>query len=239
MPRSGTTLIESVLAAHSRVAAGGESGGIRWILPAFLKNVRERPISAISEDTWSRWRAFYREQLPKHDGALAVTDKNPWNFDALALILGLFPDALIIHVRRNALETGFSIYRNEFSNLVRFTNRLEDIGHYYGEYARVMAHWERIAGDRITTIQYEDFVNRIDDAIPELIAACDLEWEEGCRKFWENERPVSTISTMQVRRAPSKPSTRAQAYLSHLEPLVQTLESMGVDIETGGLRQPS
>lgn len=239
MPRSGTTLIESVLAAHSRVVAGGESGGIRWILPEFLQFAREGSTSAIPEDVWSRWRAYYRQQVPNREGALAFTDKNPWNFDALALILGLYPDACIVHVRRNALETGFSIFRNEFSKLVRFTHRLEDIGHFYGEYARVMAHWERIAPGRITTIQYEDFVRRIDESVPELIAACGLEWEEGCRRFWESERPVSTISTMQVRRPPSKPSTRAQAYLSHLAPLVQTLESMGVDVKTGGMRDSS
>ncbi|MEX2342384.1 MAG: sulfotransferase [Steroidobacteraceae bacterium] len=239
MPRSGTTLIESVIAAHSRVVAGGESGGIRWILPDYLRYARDGSASAIPESIWAQWRAYYWQQLPGHDGAAAVTDKNPWNFDALGLILGLFPDARLIHVRRSAIETGFSIYRNEFSKLVRFTNRLEDIGHYYGEYARVMAHWERIAGHRITMIQYEDFVRRFDDAAPELLAACGLEWEEGCRTFWKNERPVSTISTMQVRRPPGKPSTRAQVYLSCLTPLVQMLESMGVDLETGGLRRKS
>jgi Flp pilus assembly protein TadD len=236
MPRSGTTLIESVLAAHSRVVAGGESGGIRWILPEFLRHAREGSLSSIPESTWARWRAYVRQQLPKHAAASAVTDKNPWNFDAVALILGLFPDARIIHVRRNAVETCFSIYRNEFSKLVRFTNRLEDIAHYYGEYARVMAHWDRVAGDRIMTIQYEDFVRRLDESVPELITACGLDWEEGCRRFWEKERPVSTISTMQVRRPPSKPSTRAQAYHMHLGPLVHALESMSVDLETGGLR---
>jgi tetratricopeptide (TPR) repeat protein len=236
MPRSGTTLIESVLAAHSRVVAGGESGGIRWLLPDFLSHARERSLSAIPDGTWAQWRAYYWQQMPKHEGAAAVTDKNPWNYDALGLIFGLFPDARVIHVRRNAIETGFSIFRNEFSKLVRFANRFEDIGHYYGEYVRVMAHWERIAGDRITTIQYEDFVRRFDEAAPELLAACGLEWEEGCRTFWKVNRPVSTISTMQVRQPPAKPSARAQAYLSHLAPLVQTLESMGVDVETGGAR---
>jgi hypothetical protein len=233
MPRSGTTLIESVIGAHSRVAAGGESGGIRWILPDYLARVRNGSVSDIARSTWVQWRTFYWQQMPKHDGVDAVTDKNPWNFDAFGLILQLFPDARIIHVRRNPVETGFSIFRNEFSKLVRFTHRLEDIGHYYGEYARVMAHWERVAGDRFTTIQYEDFAREFDVAGPALLAACGLEWEEGCGRFWENKRAVTTISTMQVRRPLGKASVRARAYASHLTPLAKTLESMGVDLETG------
>jgi tetratricopeptide (TPR) repeat protein len=233
MPRSGTTLIESVVGAHSRVAAGGESGGIRWILPDFLARARNGSLSAIPESTWAQWRTFYWQQMPKHEGVDAVTDKNPWNFDAFGLILRLFPGARIIHVRRNPVETGFSIFRNQFSKLVRFTHRLEDIGHYYGEYAPVMTHWERVAGDRFTTIQYEDFAREFDVAGPALLAACGLEWEEGCGRFWENKRPVSTISTMQVRRPLGKASVRARAYAAHLTPLVQALESMGVDLETG------
>ena len=78
-------------------------------------------------------------------------------------------------MRRNPVETGFSVYRNEFAKLVRFTHSLVDIGHYYGQYARVMAHWERVAGDAFMTIQYEDFVTRFDEAARELIAYCGLD----------------------------------------------------------------
>jgi hypothetical protein len=233
MPRSGTTLIESVIGAHSRVAAGGESGGIRWILPDYLARLRTNPSSDIPESVVARWRTAFWQQMPKQDGVEAMTDKNPWNFDAFSLILRLFPNARIIHVRRNPVETGLSIFRNEFSKLVRFTHRLEDIGHYYGEYARVMAHWERIGGDRFTTIQYEDFIREFEVAGPALLSACGLEWEEGCGRFWENKRAVSTISTMQVRRPLGKASVRAGVYAAHLAPLVQTLESVGVDLVTG------
>ena len=90
----------------------------------------------------------------------------------------MFPDARIIHVRRNPVETGLSIFRNEFRKFLPFASRLEDIGHYYGEYARLMAHWERVLGDRFTTIQYEDFVAQFETAAPALLAACGLEWEE-------------------------------------------------------------
>ncbi|HEU4516359.1 MAG TPA: sulfotransferase [Steroidobacteraceae bacterium] len=233
MPRSGTTLIESVIGAHSAVATGGETAGIRTILPDFLAQARSISLAKIPEEKWAAWRATYRELLPPTGAARFVTDKNPWNYDSVGMIARLFPGARIIHVRRNPVETGFSIWRNEFAKLVRFTHDLVDVGHYYGEYARVMAHWERVAGDAFTTIQYEDFVTRFDDAARELIAYCGLDWEPACAEFWKSGRAVSTISTMQVRKPPTKPGRRAEAYAAHLGPLVEALNVMRVDLETG------
>jgi tetratricopeptide (TPR) repeat protein len=233
MPRSGTTLIESVIGAHSAVATGGETAGIRTFLPDFLAQARATSFARIPEEKWVQWRGTFRSLLPPVGAARFVTDKNPWNFDSIGLIPRLFPGARIIHVRRNPVETGFSIWRNEFAKLVRFTHGLVDIGHFYGEYARVMAHWERVAGDAFTTIQYEDFVTRFDEAARELVAYCGLEWEEGCGQFWKSGRAVSTISTMQVRKPPSRPGMRAEAYAAHLVPLVETLKAVGVDLETG------
>jgi tetratricopeptide (TPR) repeat protein len=235
MPRSGTTLVESVIGAHSAVAAGGETAGIRTIMPDLLAQVRSTPLAHIPEEKWAQWRGVYRGSLPPVGDARFVTDKNPWNFDAIGLIPRLFPGARIIHVRRNPVETGFSIWRNEFTRLVRFTHDLVDIGHYYGEYARVMAHWERVAGDAFKTIQYEDFVTRFGEAARELIAYCGLDWEDACAEFWKSGRAVSTISTMQVRKPPTRPGTRAQAYAARLQPLIESLKIMRVDLETGGL----
>jgi tetratricopeptide (TPR) repeat protein len=233
MPRSGTTLIESVIGAHSKVATGGETAGIRTILPDFLAQARAMPLAQIPDDKWMAWRAVFRGLLPPAGDARFVTDKNPWNFDSIGIIRRLFPDARIVHVRRIPMETGFSIWRNEFTKLVRFTHDLVDIGHYYGEYARVMAHWERVAGDAFTTIQYEDFVARFPESARELVAYCGLEWEEGCGEFWKSGRAVSTISTVQVRKPPKEPGRRAEAYATHLEPLVKALKVMSVDLETG------
>src|SRR5688572_8066703 len=233
MPRSGTTLVESVVGAHSRVATGGETAGIRALLPDFLAQARAMSLARIPEEKWAEWRAVYRGLLPPVGDAHFVTDKNPFNFDAVGIIRRLFPAARIVHVRRNPVETGFSIYRNEFAKLVRFTHDLEDIGHFYGEYARVMAHWERVAGDAFTTIQYEDFVTGFPGTARELIAWCGLQWEEGCAEFWKSGRAVSTISTMQVRKPPERPGLRAEAYSAHLGQLVETLKAVGVDLETG------
>ncbi|MFZ2508388.1 MAG: sulfotransferase [Steroidobacteraceae bacterium] len=219
MPRSGSTLIESVIGAHSQAFACGERAAARWIMQEFLASARSMGPAGIPESTWSRWRELYWTEMPDRRGATVVTDRNPWNFDAIGLILRLFPHARIIHVRRNPVETGFSIYRNEFRPFLPFTNRLEDIGHYYGEYARLMTHWQRVMGDRFTTVQYEDFVGAFDVAGPALLAACGLEWEETCRN---------------PRRPPMKQASRAQSYATHLTPLTAQLEAAGVDLENGG-----
>ena len=235
MPRSGTTLIESVIGAHSRVFACGERPAARWIMQEFLVDARASGVGGIPDARWNQWREFYWKETPDTRGASVVTDKNPWNFDAIGMLLQLFPDARIIHVRRNPVETGFSIYRNEFSKLVSFAHRLEDIGHYYGEYARLMAHWERVAGDRFTTVQYEKFAAGFDTAGPALLAACGLDWEESCRDFWKHSRVISTISTMQARQPLGKPTDRAQLYAAHLLPLVESLKASGIDLTTGAL----
>ncbi len=235
MPRSGTTLVESVLGAHSRVVASGELAGMRWILPDFLEYACAAGIGRVPVSKWPEWRAGYRQLQPEGGDALAVTDKNPWNFDAIGLIPALFPRARVIHVRRDPVETGFSIWRNEFSRLLPFTNKLEDIGHYYGQYARLMAHWERIASDAFRTIQYEDFVARFDEAARELVAWCGLEWEEGCGRYWTSERTVSTISTLQVRRPPERAPARSRVYAAHVAPLVEGLRAAGVDLESGAI----
>ena len=151
------------------------------------------------------------------------------------MILRLFPNARIIHVRRNPLDTGFSIYRNQFPKHMQFANRLEDIGHYYGEYARLMAHWERIAGDRVLTLQYEEFVRDFDSAGPVLLAACGLEWEKSCANFWENKRAINTMSTMQVRRPLGTRAGRSEKYAVQLQPLATALRAAGIDLRTGAL----
>ena len=143
MPRSGTTLIESIIGAHSKVLAAGERMAMRWIMERFLP--LGKPASAIDEETLRDWRKSYWQEVEAQPGIRVVTDKNPWNYDAIGMIARLFPDARIIHVRRSPVETGLSIFRNQFGKANQYANRLEDIGHYYGEYARLMAHWERVA----------------------------------------------------------------------------------------------
>jgi tetratricopeptide (TPR) repeat protein len=239
MPRSGTTLIESVIGGHSQVFACGERSALRWIMQDLLALARQGPLSGIGDSLWNQWRDFYWRQAPDIRGATVVTDKNPWNFDAIAVILRLFPDARIVHVRRNSVDTGLSVFCNQFPKTMPYANRLEDIGHYYGQYARLMAHWERVAAGRFTTVRYEAFVQEFDTAGPALLAACGLEWEKSCANFWEQRRMVSTLSTMQARRPLESRAGRAAAYTAQLGPLVNSLRDAGVDLENGEFLTPA
>ncbi len=239
MPRSGTTLLESVIGAHSNVLACGERLAMRWIIEEFVSRSRAGAKPATDEDSLREWRRRYWDGIPPGQGAPVVTDKNPWNFDAIGLILRLFPDARIIHLRRNPMDTGLSIYRNQFSKAMQFANRLEDIGHYYGEYARLMSHWDRVAGGRFTTIQYEEFVADFDSSGPALLQACGLAWEPACRNFWESRRVIGTMSTMQARRPLEARAGSAKQYATELKPLADALLAAGVDLETGALRSGS
>ena len=208
---------------------------IRWITDDYVSRAQDGVVPQIDADTWHEWRRLFWDGIPSEHRSSVVTDKNPWNFDAIGVILQLFPDARIIHVRRNPMDTGLSIYRNQFSKGLQFANRLEDIAHYYGEYARLMAHWDRVAAGRFTTVQYEDFVRDFETAGPALLAACGLEWEPACRNFWESKRVIGTISTVQARRPLESRASRAEHYGARLKPLRDGLSEAGVDLETGAV----
>jgi tetratricopeptide (TPR) repeat protein len=235
MPRSGTTLIESVLSAHSRVRAGGERPQMQQLLDAYIGLSDARQLYRLDASLLQKWRAAYIADLGISGTAGYFTDKNLLNFEAAGLIARLFPTAIIIHVRRNPIETCFSIYRNEFSKFWTFTDRLEHIGHYYGQYARLVQHWERVLGRRFYTVQYEEFAGHFDAMAPALVAACGLEWEEQCRNFQSVRRAIPTFSAVQAREAVSVRSGAAEHYRPFLGALYEALERAQVDLVTGAL----
>ena len=236
MPRSGTTLIESVLSAHSRVRAGGERPQMRQLLDAYLGLADAGQLYRLDASLVEKWRAAYFADLRISGTADHFTDKNLLNFEAAGLIARLFPTATIIHVRRNPVETCFSIYRNEFSKFWTFTDRLENIGHYYGQYARLTRHWERVLGKRFYSVQYEEFAGSFDTMAPALVAACGLDWEEQCRHFQSAGRAIPTFSAVQAREAVSVRIGAAERYRPFLGALYEALERAQVDLATGALR---
>ncbi len=233
MPRSGTTLVESVLGAHSGVLACGERQAMRSVMQEFMAMVPPVDIDRVPETTRERWRADFLRDIPDTDGAIAVTDKNPWNFDALGMILGLFPNARVIHVLRDPVETGLSIFRNEFPKFASFTCQLTDIGHYYGEYARLMAHWSAVLKDRFITVRYEDLVADFERVAPQMVQFCGLAWEDACRDFSSGNRVIATMSAAQARRPLSGFKGRSERYAPFLSPLISALREAGVDLRTG------
>lgn len=231
MPRSGTTLIEGVLGAHSRVFACGERPTMQQILRVCL--ALDGMGKVPDAETCREWSAAYFRDLPNLRGADHVTDKHPLNFEAVALIARLFPDAVIINVCRDPVETCLSIYCQEFNKHWVFAHRLADISHYYGQYARLVAHWKRTLPDRFVTIQYEDFVENFERAAPALVQACGLVWEPQCLQFQSRPRAIATFSTVQVRDPIRLGERRAERYAKHLEPLLAGLKTVSVYAATG------
>jgi tetratricopeptide (TPR) repeat protein len=237
MPRSGTTLIEAVLGAHSRVFACGERSVMRLI----LRSVREVAQNAgtLDEGTLQDWGKFYFRDLPDIGSADHVTDKHPRNIEAVGLIARMLPNAVIVHVRRNPIETCLSVYRQEFNKHWSFTHDLVHIADYYRRCAQLAARWERTLPARFVTIQYEDFVANFTSAAPQLLQACGLSWEPQCLQFQKTQRLIPTFSTVQVRSAVALGNGRAQKYQKHLGPLVAALAAAGIDLNTGALTPSS
>ena len=235
MPRSGTTLIESVLAAHTRVFAGGERPQMQQLFSAYLGLADAGQLHRLESSLARKWREAYFADIRITGATDHFTDKHPLNFEAAGLIGRLFPDAIIIHVRRNPVETCFSIYRNEFSKFWTFADRLEDIGHYYGQYARLTNHWQRVLGRRFHTVQYEEFSGNFDTMAPALVGACGLDWEEQCRHFQSVGRAIPTFSAVQAREPVSLRTGAAEHYRPFLGSLHDMLEAAQVDPVTGAL----
>jgi tetratricopeptide (TPR) repeat protein len=231
MPRSGTTLVEQILASHPDVSAGGE-------LAAFHHAVsdsglsRRRPQSAMrsvepmtSFDPSTLGRAYLHRVAPLAKGKRRLVDKLPGNFEYIGLIALALPNARIIHCRRDPRDVGLSCYATRFVSAKPYAYDLLELGQYYRAYAGLMDRWRAALPPRqILDVQYEDIVADLEGETRRLLAFCGLPWDEACLRFHETRRPVRTASVNQVRRQLYGDSCgRWRAYESHLRPLIDAL----------------
>lgn len=234
LPRSGSTLLESVLNAHSEVTAAGEAPMAppmtgRWIKARGIDNT-----GVLTKDERRQFAASYMAAAP--GGARRFTDKNLLNIEGVGVLAQVFPAAKFVNIRRAPLECGLGIYRQDFLKFWTYATSLEDIGRRYGQYARLVAHWEKFYADRFLTVQYETFTDNFEEEARRLIAFCGLDWEAACLDFQSAERIAATISAAQVREPVKKRAGRAEAYAKYLGPLRASLDKAGVDLETGALK---
>ena len=134
------------------------------------------------------------------DESRLITDKMPHNFLYLALISILFPNAKVIHVKRHPLDNCLSLYFHGFNPMHSYTTDMNLLGRYYREYQRLMTHWQQSLDIPMLEIQYEDIVNNQENATRQLLDFCQLDWFDGCLKFYDNKRFVKTPSYDQVRQ---------------------------------------
>ncbi len=206
MPRSGTTLVEQILASHPGVYAGGEleffaDASVR--LPERLGGTKPYPecVSALDAATVDSLCSAYLADLRERMGeARRFTDKNPFNFAHLGLIMLAFPNARVIHCRREPMDLALSIYFQHFARRHDFAYSFADIAEYHRQYQQLMAHWHAVFPGRILDLRYEDLVADLETTARTMLDYLDLHWDERCLAFHQTQRPVGTASHWQVRQ---------------------------------------
>jgi tetratricopeptide (TPR) repeat protein len=225
MPRSGTTLVEQVLASHSRIAAGGELPTLTRIATEIARAPGGYPrgLFALDADTLGRHAGRYLDTLAGLSAdALRVTDKMPFNFLHLGLVAALLPDAKIVHCRRDAMDTCVSCHFTPFNANLQFASDLRALGRYYLDYRRLMDHWQAVLATPILEIDYERLVTDTEPTIRRLLAHCGVDWEPGCAQFHRTERGIQTPSRWQVRQPVYRHAIgRWRNYEKHLGPLLE------------------
>ena len=222
MPRSGTSLVEQILASHPRMNGAGE---LRFIEQASRTRVGVYPdlVSTLDTPALEAAAEEYLRHLRERGGNIRhITDKYPANFLHIGFIRLLFPKARIIHCRRNAVDTCLSIYFQDFATANLYANRLEDIGNYYQCYQRLMEHWADLGNDRLLAVDYEDLTTDLEDQVRTMVEWLGLEWHPACLDYTSNKRAVSTLSRWQVRQPVYRSSVgRWRRYENHLGALLE------------------
>lgn len=220
MFRSGSSLTEQILASHSGVAAGGELDLVPTLIRTHLQPYPEAA-AALDAGGIARLRQAYLDGLGGiADSGKLVTDKQPDNFLHIGLIKTVFPDAKIIHTRRNALDNILSLYFLHLNPEMAYALNLLDSAHWYREHQRLMAHWTRLYPADIFEMNYDRLVRNPREVIAALLEFCGLEMEDQCLSFHATARSVKTASVWQVREPLyQRGSGRWRNYERHLHEL--------------------
>src|SRR5690606_34897323 len=241
MPRTGTTLVDRIVSSHSAVHSAGElhNFAVAWKRALGGPNFRMFSPADIAKASGIDWAALGADYLastrPMAGHAPRFTDKLPHNFLYLGFIAKALPDAKLVCVRRNPMDTCLSNFRQLFapeSPYFDYSYDLLDTGRYYLMFDRLMAHWQAVFPGRILEVRYESVVEDLEGNARRLVDFCGLPWEDECLRFERNAAPVTTASAAQV-RAPIYRSAldRWKQYQAQLEPLRRLFADAGLDVD--------
>jgi tetratricopeptide (TPR) repeat protein len=224
MPRSGTSLVEQVLASHPLVLGAGELG----VLPREVDRLGPYPAAAsgLSQAALADLGRAYLDQVRPMAGVRQrVVDKMPSNFLYAGLIALALPKARIIHVQRDPLDTCLSCYTKLFMREQQFSYDLAELGRFYRGYQRLMEHWRAVLpADRFIEVRYEDIVDDLEGQSRRLVDFCGLSWHPACLEFHRTPRIIRTASLNQVRRPLFRSSVgRGARHAAYLGPLLDAL----------------
>jgi hypothetical protein len=219
MPRSGTSLAEQILASHPQVFGAGELSYWHSASASMQANGDSEP------GTVRRFGAEYERLLAQMPAAARVVDKMPTNFLELGLICSALPGTRIIHMQRDPVDTCLSIYFQDFRGTIAYANELDDLAHFYQQYARLMAHWRRVLPEgALLDVPYEALVDDQEQWTRRMLEFVDLPWDARCLEFHQTQRSVVTASKWQVRQKISNSSVaRWRHYQAHIGPLLAQL----------------
>ena len=231
MPRSGTSLVEQVLASHPDVFGAGElstlgliAGGAEqadWAKGETYPHCLDMLSARRADDLAAQYLSVIEGM---NATARYVTDKMPTNFMNLPLVELLFPECRVIHCVRNPLDTCLSCYTSNFANGNEFSFDLAHLGPYHRDYRRVMQHWKTVLTVPILDVRYEEVVLDTEEQVRRILDFLELPWDDRCLKFYENRRAVQTSSKDQVRRPIYTSSlARWKFYEKHITPLIASL----------------
>lgn len=236
MPRSGTTLVEQIIASHSQGFGAGELPTITMMarqvtksMPAGLPMISD--FSPLTEAWLNDRSAEYLATIRgKASGQRILVDKMPVNFVCLGLIQLMFPGARVVHTVRHPMDTCISCFAQRFTGFMPWAGDLGHLGFFYRQYVRVMKHWKRVLDLPMLELQYEEVVEDLDASARRLIDFVGLPWEETCLRFHETKRLAQTSSYAQVRQPLYRTSVaRYRRYGSAVAPLRESLGDLVSD----------
>ena len=256
MPRSGTSLMEQILASHSSVHGAGELTTMRDVVRATYDAPGAKkqwsPLEIIDTDpsvdqqcmvpkNWESISAAqlsdigskYLEHVRGLDGkAQRITDKMPYNYFLAPLIAKVFPRGRIIHCRRHPLDTCLSCYFQNFTGGSEFSFDLVELGDFYRNYLKLMSHWRDALHVPMLEVDYEQLVQDPEPGVRQILNFCGLDWEPDCLKFHKSKRAINTASYQQVRKPIyTRSAGRWKNYEKHLDPLIESLRIDRAELE--------
>lgn len=237
LPRSGSTLLEQILASHSQVDGTSELTDISMIAQGLSQprsgQVFPQCMLELSEEAIRALGQQYLDQTRRHrQDAPFFTDKMPNNFAYVGFIKTILPNAKIIDARRHPMDSCFGCFKQHFAKGQTFTYDLFELGEFYLEYCQLMDHWDAVLPGQVLRVQYEEVVADLETQVRRILAFCDLPFEEECIHFHETKRAVRTASSEQVRQPIYAGSVQTwKRYGAHLDGLKEILEPVFPELQ--------
>ena len=227
MPRSGTSLVEQIISSHHEVYGAGELNNFHNIIMPIIEKHAVNENYNLKNDEFALIRKQYSNSLERfYANEKVITDKWILNFKTIGFILSAFPESKIVHLKRDARATCWSIYKHYFSDEGnRWAYDYQDLARFYKSYVGLMDYWHNLFPGKIYDISYEDLTSNQEKETRNLLKYCDLDWDENCLNFYTNTRAVKTASAVQVRNKMYQGSSDVwRQYSEHLKPLLDALK---------------